>query len=121
MAFDEHVTQLAALLCPDDPHVTPSQLAARLRGVAARLESGAQPSARDVCEHPQPGGNDARGDVPVECEPRAHHGAAGPGDAASRGGETARLGFDISRYPHRLVALEVFYAGWPYHGFATQG
>jgi tRNA pseudouridine38/39 synthase len=29
--------------------------------------------------------------------------------------------FDIKNYPQRLVAIEIFYAGWGYHGFASQG
>lgn len=29
--------------------------------------------------------------------------------------------FDMSRFPQRTVTLEVFYAGWKYAGFATQG
>jgi|AntAceMinimDraft_5_1070358.scaffolds.fasta_scaffold05615_3 hypothetical protein len=29
--------------------------------------------------------------------------------------------FDFSRYPQRHVALHVMYAGWAYHGFASQG
>lgn len=28
---------------------------------------------------------------------------------------------DFSRYHQRRVALQVFYAGWDYHGFASQG
>lgn len=27
----------------------------------------------------------------------------------------------MSRFPQRTVALEIFYAGWKYAGFATQG
>ena len=32
-----------------------------------------------------------------------------------------RGAFDITRYPTRHVALRVFYAGWNYRGFASQG
>ena len=28
--------------------------------------------------------------------------------------------FDMASYQQRYVALEVFYLGWDYHGFASQ-
>ena len=33
----------------------------------------------------------------------------------------AKKEFDFTRYPQRHVALHVMYAGWNYHGFASQG
>ena len=29
--------------------------------------------------------------------------------------------FDMSRFSQRNITLEIFYAGWGYHGFASQG
>ena len=33
---------------------------------------------------------------------------------------TEKREFDIGAYQRRYVALEVFYSGWKYHGFASQ-
>lgn len=33
---------------------------------------------------------------------------------------TERRDFDMNAYQQRYIALEVFYIGWNYHGFASQ-
>lgn len=103
--------QIATLLCPGQPNVSNRELAARLRDLAARLEE----EQGKVSAHVQAAcDGDARDDVTGACDAI---------DDAADGARTHKgpPGFDISRYPHRLIALDVFYAGWPYHGFATQG
>ena len=42
-------------------------------------------------------------------------------DDAKKAAKKARKAFDFSRYPTRHVAFHVMYAGWSYHGFASQG
>ena len=102
--------QIATLLCPGEPNVSNRELAARLRDLAARLEE-----EKTVSAH-----------VPAACDGNAHDDVTGACDAIDDAVDGACThkgppGFDISRYPHRLIALDIFYAGWPYHGFATQG
>ena len=65
--------------------------------------------------------------------PRAPEAACGEAAAAADEGDAPEEGdavqrkrrlpkpFDMSRYAQRLVALELCYAGWAYHGFASQG
>ena len=105
--------QLTALLCPHDQRVTPHQLAARLRDVAAALDSSGSGAAEQTAPAQE---------VPPPCDaPDATARGTGRGQGAGRKLAGGAGSFDISRYPQRLVALEVFYAGWHYHGFATQG
>ncbi len=121
---DALVTSLAALLLPADSGATRQLLAARLRAVAAALEaaeeppqlSGAAPPAA-VPAAPAFDGADADMVCDEEEEPAAARRKTADGASAAR----KCVGFDMSRYAQRLVALEVFYAGWSYHGFATQG
>lgn len=102
--------QLAALLCPGEQRVTPQQLAERLRDVAAELErSGSEAAAQTAPAL----------EVPPPCDAAAAD--ASRSQSVRRKLDSSASSFDISRYPQRLVALEVFYAGWHYHGFATQG
>ena len=87
----------ALLFRSDEASPSPSALASRLREVAASLEATSS------------------GDC-------LHHDVVAPHALPARRKRSAgRSEFDASRYPQRLVALEVFYAGWNYHGFATQG
>lgn len=85
-------------------------LARRLRSLADELEA---PAASDLpaaeLEAPALGGEAAAGGD----EEDAATAACPP--------PPRRSPIDLSRYPQTLVALELFYAGWPYHGFATQG
>lgn len=91
--------QLFSLLLPDAPGASTAQLAARLRSVTdavSALAAREQSAARDVAK------------------------AAARRRAAAACKEPPPP-FDIALYPSRLVALEIFYCGWGYHGFATQG
>ena len=97
--------QLRELLLPEDAAASREQLAARLRAVAAALE--APPRAPEAACGEAAAAAD-EGDAPEE------------GDAAQRKRRLPKP-FDMSRYAQRLVALELCYAGWAYHGFASQG
>ena len=78
-----------------------SVLAGRLRALADQLE---QP----VKSLPAPPQAEAAAETPPEEE-------------AASGKRVRPQSYDASNYPPRLLALELFYAGWNYHGFATQG
>ena len=81
-------------------------LAARLRALAEQLESESPP----VDSPPPPPQPEAAAEPAAEQE-----------EEAAAGKRPRPQGFDAANYPTRLVALELFYAGWNYHGFATQG
>ena len=100
MSLDPAALQaLMALLLPGLAP-SPAALAARLRAVAASLD---EPAAALLAALPAPvdGEDDEQGGTPRRRPP------ARP--------------FDFSAFPTCPVALELFYAGWPYHGFASQG
>jgi tRNA pseudouridine38/39 synthase len=105
------LSSLCDLLFPGQS-ATLAALATRLRTLADELE---QPSRTNVAAGKPCAEADAS--EPLCAEATAFRGP--PAGAARRAARAAA--FDLSRYPSQLVALEVFYAGWPYHGFATQG
>ena len=97
--------QLRALLLPGEAPCSAAALALRLRAVADALE--APPAA------PRDDGADGA-EPPAAAEEAEAEGAP----AAKR--RVVRP-FDLANYPTLFVALELFYAGWAYHGFASQG
>ena len=100
--------QLRALLLPGAASRSAASLAARLRAVADALEAAPPAAPRD---------DSADGAVsqPAAAETEADEAGA---PAAKR--RVVRP-FDLANYPTQFAALEVFYAGWAYHGFASQG
>jgi hypothetical protein len=103
--------QLRALLLPGGSDGSTAALAARLRAVAAALEApppaappAASPAAPDAAAA---AGGEASGAAEEGAPPAAKRRVVRP--------------FDLANYPTAFVALELFYAGWQYHGFATQG
>ena len=100
--------QLRALLLPGAASSSAAALASRLRAVADALEA-APPAA------PREGSSAAPAAPPPA--------AAAEGDAEGAPAPKRRVvrPFDLANYPTHFVALEVFYAGWAYHGFASQG
>jgi hypothetical protein len=98
--------QLRALLLPGAAPYSAAALASRLRAVADALEAAPPAAPRD--------------DSTTAAEP-----AAAAEEAEEEGAPAAKRRvvrpFDLANYPTLYVALELFYAGWAYHGFASQG
>ena len=126
------VAQLVALLLPGEPSAGAAQLAERLRQVAAALDAvsaaasphtlsdaGAAALPPLVAPPHGTGATDAGG-ADVD-EGQAVEPAGGELQLGTRKRRNVPRPFDFSRYGRRYVALEIFYAGWNYHGFASQG
>ena len=108
--------QLAALLLPAEGRACAASLRAALAG---RLREVA--SALEVASTPASTGGEQKGAALTSTWNSPSLSEAMEGGTQPRGRKKKAREFDMGRYAQRTVALEIFYAGWGYHGFATQG